>query len=70
MGKTCRVVVCGTAGVGKTAVLEQVIYGTHRVGQVNLPNHLWVKRPYHGICLLQRCQGQRPAMLEILGRDA
>nr|XP_054774286.1 NF-kappa-B inhibitor-interacting Ras-like protein 2 [Lytechinus pictus] len=33
MGKTCKVVVCGSAGVGKTAVLEQVIYGTHRIGQ-------------------------------------
>ncbi|XP_072164603.1 NF-kappa-B inhibitor-interacting Ras-like protein 2 [Diadema setosum] len=33
MGKTCRVVVCGSAGVGKTAILEQVIYGSHRVGQ-------------------------------------
>lgn len=27
MGKTSRVVVCGMAGVGKTAVLEQLIYG-------------------------------------------
>ncbi|XP_041452778.1 NF-kappa-B inhibitor-interacting Ras-like protein 2 [Lytechinus variegatus] len=33
MGKICKVVVCGSAGVGKTAVLEQVIYGTHRIGQ-------------------------------------
>ncbi|KAL1128930.1 hypothetical protein AAG570_013464 [Ranatra chinensis] len=27
MGKTCRVVVCGMKGVGKTAILEQAIYG-------------------------------------------
>lgn len=27
MGKTSRVVVCGMAGVGKTAILEQLIYG-------------------------------------------
>lgn len=27
MGKTARVVVCGLKGVGKTAVLEQLIYG-------------------------------------------
>lgn len=27
MGKTSKVVVCGMKGVGKTSVLEQVIYG-------------------------------------------
>lgn len=27
MGKTARVVVCGLKGVGKTAILEQLIYG-------------------------------------------
>jgi hypothetical protein len=27
MGKTTRVVVCGLKGVGKTAILEQLIYG-------------------------------------------
>lgn len=28
MGKTSKVVICGMKGVGKTAVLEQLIYGT------------------------------------------
>lgn len=27
MGKISKVVVCGMKGVGKTAILEQVIYG-------------------------------------------
>lgn len=27
MGKTTKVIVCGMKGVGKTAILEQVIYG-------------------------------------------
>lgn len=27
MGKTAKVVVCGMKGVGKTTILEQVIYG-------------------------------------------
>ena len=27
MGKTTRVVVCGMKGVGKTALLEQLVYG-------------------------------------------
>lgn len=32
MGKTCKVVVCGQTGTGKTALLEQLIYGNHVVG--------------------------------------
>ncbi|XP_032890967.1 NF-kappa-B inhibitor-interacting Ras-like protein 2 isoform X2 [Amblyraja radiata] len=32
MGKSCKVVVCGLASVGKTAILEQVLYGNHIVG--------------------------------------
>ena len=29
MGKIVRLVVCGTSGVGKTAILENMIYGEH-----------------------------------------
>ncbi|XP_073677536.1 NF-kappa-B inhibitor-interacting Ras-like protein 1 [Garra rufa] len=32
MGKGCKVVVCGMASVGKTAILEQLLYGSHTVG--------------------------------------
>ncbi|KAJ8264549.1 hypothetical protein GJAV_G00150580 [Gymnothorax javanicus] len=32
MGKSCKVVVCGLAAVGKTAVLEQLLYANHVVG--------------------------------------
>ncbi|KAG5854866.1 hypothetical protein ANANG_G00042360 [Anguilla anguilla] len=32
MGKSCKVVVCGLAAVGKTAVLEQLLYANHIVG--------------------------------------
>lgn len=32
MGKGCKVVVCGQAAVGKTAILEQLLYGNHVVG--------------------------------------
>jgi len=35
MGKTCKVVVCGQAAVGKTAVLEQLVNGDHVVGSVS-----------------------------------
>ncbi|KAE8574715.1 hypothetical protein XENTR_v10003547 [Xenopus tropicalis] len=32
MGKSCKVVICGQHGVGKTAILEQLLYGNHVVG--------------------------------------
>lgn len=32
MGKSCKVVICGQTSVGKTAILEQVLYGNHIVG--------------------------------------
>uniref|UniRef100_UPI00358E2813 NF-kappa-B inhibitor-interacting Ras-like protein 2 isoform X1 n=2 Tax=Myxine glutinosa TaxID=7769 RepID=UPI00358E2813 len=37
MGKGCRVLVCGHASVGKTAILEQLLYGNHKVGQASAP---------------------------------
>ncbi len=36
MGKTSRVVVCGMAGVGKTAILEQLIFGNITPATVSL----------------------------------
>lgn len=33
MGKGCKVVVCGQTAVGKTAILEQLLYGNHTVGR-------------------------------------
>ncbi|KAM7175320.1 NF-kappa-B inhibitor-interacting Ras-like protein 1 [Macrochelys suwanniensis] len=32
MGKGYKVVICGMASVGKTAILEQLLYGKHTVG--------------------------------------
>lgn len=32
MGKSCKVVVCGQGAVGKTAVLEQLLYANHVAG--------------------------------------
>lgn len=37
MGKGYKVVVCGMASVGKTAILEQLLYGKHTVGEIFLP---------------------------------
>lgn len=36
MGKTSKVVICGMKGVGKTAILEQLIYGN-----VTLKTHFY-----------------------------
>lgn len=38
MGKGYKVVVCGMASVGKTAILEQLLYGKHTVGETFLPS--------------------------------
>ncbi|XP_051791500.1 NF-kappa-B inhibitor-interacting Ras-like protein 1 isoform X2 [Erpetoichthys calabaricus] len=32
MGKGWKVVICGLASVGKTAILEQLLYANHQVG--------------------------------------
>lgn len=36
MGKISKVIVCGQAAVGKTAILEQIVNGDHVVGSVSL----------------------------------
>lgn len=36
MGKLCKVVICGQGATGKTAILEQLIYGNHAVGTVHI----------------------------------
>ncbi len=36
MGKSCKVVVCGQGAVGKTAVLEQLLYANHVAGNFKL----------------------------------
>ena len=35
MGKLSKVLVCGQVACGKTALLEQLIYGNHIVGAVS-----------------------------------
>ncbi len=36
MGKLSKVVVCGQVASGKTALIEQLIYGNHVVGAVSV----------------------------------
>lgn len=35
MGKISKIVVCGHTGVGKTAAIEQLIFGNHVIGTVS-----------------------------------
>lgn len=36
MGKpACKLVVCGAVTVGKTSMLEQILYGNHTIGKVS-----------------------------------
>lgn len=44
MGKTTKVIVCGMKGVGKTALLEQLIYGNVNVKTVRIKVMSEVKR--------------------------
>ena len=39
MGKLSKVLVCGQVACGKTALLEQLIYGNHIVGAVSKDRH-------------------------------
>ncbi|XP_054935586.1 NF-kappa-B inhibitor-interacting Ras-like protein 1 isoform X3 [Physeter macrocephalus] len=45
MGKGCKVVVCGLLSVGKTAILEQLLYGNHTIVEIceeNVASHKYV----------------------------
>ncbi|NWQ81888.1 KBRS2 protein, partial [Columbina picui] len=63
MGKSCKVVVCGQASVGKTSILEQLLYGNHVVGESGMgPGRRWVTGPgKEGLaepgCTVQFCIG-------------
>ncbi|KAK3085462.1 hypothetical protein FSP39_003742 [Pinctada imbricata] len=46
-GKISKILVCGHAGVGKTAAIEQLIYGNHTIGMVGILNSLYNYMPMH-----------------------
>lgn len=52
MGKISKVLVCGHAGVGKTAAIEHLIYGTHSVGSVSTNDTTDI---YTDRCVLCHC---------------
>ncbi|XP_005101306.1 NF-kappa-B inhibitor-interacting Ras-like protein 1 [Aplysia californica] len=46
MGKTSKILLCGRSGVGKTAVLEQLLYGNHIV---EAPTHSTLEDIYTAV---------------------
>lgn len=51
MGKGCKVVVCGLASVGKTAILEQLLYGNHAVGKLMTELVVFERLTLYKMCL-------------------
>ena len=41
MGKISKILVCGHAGVGKTAIVEQLMYGNHVIGTVSFSSDIF-----------------------------
>lgn len=41
VGKVAKVVVCGNKGVGKTAILEQLVYGNVTPESVGQLQYIW-----------------------------
>ncbi|XP_077992508.1 NF-kappa-B inhibitor-interacting Ras-like protein 2 [Glandiceps talaboti] len=67
MGKTVKVVVCGSPSVGKTAVLEQAIYGSHVPGQSN--NFPTVEDIYVGMIETDRGVKEKVRFYDTAGLD-
>jgi len=67
MGKTWRVVICGQAAVGKTAILEQLISGDHVVGS---PMFSTVEDIYVALVDTDRGQKEKVHFYDTAGLDA
>jgi len=67
MGKTWRVVVCGQAAVGKTAILEQLINGDHVVGS---PMFSTVEDIYVALVDTDRGQKEKVHFYDTAGLDS
>lgn len=55
MGKGCKVVVCGQAAVGKTAILEQLLYGNHTVGTISVIDSLGLTIALSAVLAVAQC---------------
>jgi len=67
MGKISKVVVCGQSASGKTALLEQLIYGTH---VVNTPMFSTIEDVYVANIDTDRGQKEKVRMYDTAGLDS
>lgn len=67
MGKTCKVVICGQAASGKTALLEQLIYGNHIV---NSPMFSTIEDIYVAHVDTDRGQKEKVRMYDTAGLES
>lgn len=54
MGKIYRVIICGMKTVGKTLILEQIIYGSHKHNSVSIAyicNNIYYQFCYRNILI-------------------
>ncbi|KAK3600139.1 hypothetical protein CHS0354_011745 [Potamilus streckersoni] len=66
MGKISKILVCGHAGVGKTALIEQLIYGNHVIGT---PMHSTIEDIYTAMIETDRGVKEKVRIFDTGGLD-
>lgn len=66
MGKISKILVCGHAGVGKTAIVEQLMYGNHVIGT---PTHSTIEDIYTAMIETDRGVKEKVRIFDTGGLD-
>ncbi|KAH3778549.1 NF-kappa-B inhibitor-interacting Ras-like protein 1 [Dreissena polymorpha] len=66
MGKISKILVCGHAGVGKTAIIEQLMYGNHIIGT---PMHSTIEDIYTAMIETDRGVKEKVRIFDTGGLD-
>ncbi|XP_060563216.1 NF-kappa-B inhibitor-interacting Ras-like protein 1 [Ruditapes philippinarum] len=66
MGKISKILVCGHAGVGKTAIIEQLMYDNHKVGT---PMHSTIEDIYTAMIETDRGVKEKVRIFDTGGLD-
>lgn len=66
MGKISKILVCGHAGVGKTAIVEQLMYGNHVIGT---PMHSTIEDIYTAMIETDRGVKEKVRIFDTGGLD-
>ncbi|KAK6186160.1 hypothetical protein SNE40_008254 [Patella caerulea] len=67
MGKINKILVCGFSGVGKTSLIEQLLYGNHKIGS---PMHATIEDIYNAVIETDRGVKERVRIYDTAGLDA